>query len=110
MQENARGKRQRRYKPTDYATPYEKLKSLPKAEQYLKPSVGLAQLDKMAKSMSDTEWARTVDSPLTTMAEPIAEVARKALHMLLTRIADPNRQPETVRLAPRLLHRASCGC
>ena len=58
----------------------------------------------------DTEWARTVDSPLTTMAEPIAEVARKALHMLLTRIADPNRQPETVRLAPRLLHRASCGC
>jgi LacI family transcriptional regulator len=58
----------------------------------------------------DTEWARTVDSPLTTMAEPIAEVARKALHMLLIRIADPNRQPETVRLAPRLLHRVSCGC
>jgi LacI family transcriptional regulator len=58
----------------------------------------------------DTEWARTVDSPLTAMAEPIAEVARKALHMLLIRIADPNRQPETVRLAPRLLHRVSCGC
>jgi len=55
---NARGKRQRRYPPKDYATPYEKLKSLPKAEQYLKPGVGFAPLDQMAKSMSDTDWAR----------------------------------------------------
>jgi hypothetical protein len=30
---DARGKRRRRYKPADYATPYEKLKSLPEAEQ-----------------------------------------------------------------------------
>jgi LacI family transcriptional regulator len=58
----------------------------------------------------DTAWARTVDSPLTTMVEPIAEVGRKAVHLLLSRIADPNRRPHTVRLAPRLLHRASCGC
>lgn len=55
---NARGKRQRRYPPADYATPYEKLKSLPKAEQYLKSGMGFAQLDQRAKSMSDTEWAR----------------------------------------------------
>jgi hypothetical protein len=55
---NARGKRQRRYKPTDYATPYEKLKSLPEVEQYLKPGVGFTRLDQVAKTMSDTDSAR----------------------------------------------------
>ena len=53
-----RGKRKRQYQPIDYATPYEKLKSLPQAEQYLKPNVGFVQIDKMAKSMSDTAWAK----------------------------------------------------
>jgi transposase InsO family protein len=55
---DGRGKRRRQYKPVDYATPYEKLKSLPKAEQYLKPNVGFVQIDKIAKSMSDTAWAK----------------------------------------------------
>jgi transposase InsO family protein len=55
---DARGKRRRQYKPGDYATPYEKLKSLPEAEQYLKPNLGFVQLDKIAKSMSDTAWAK----------------------------------------------------
>jgi transposase InsO family protein len=55
---DARGKRRRQYKPVDYATPYEKLKSLPEAEQYLKPHLGFVQLDKIAKSMSDTVWAK----------------------------------------------------
>ena len=55
---DGRGKRRRQYKPVDYATPYEKLKSLTKAEQYLKPNLGFVQLDKMAKSMSDTAWAK----------------------------------------------------
>src|SRR5579875_1672730 len=55
---DARGRRRRRYNPTDYATPNEKLKSLPEAKQYLKPGLGFAQLDQLAKSMSDTECAR----------------------------------------------------
>ena len=33
---DARGKRQRRYKLNDYATPYQKLKSLPQAADFLK--------------------------------------------------------------------------
>lgn len=52
------GKRHRQYKHADYATPYEKLKSLEKAEQYLKPNVSFAQLDQIARKMSDTECAR----------------------------------------------------
>jgi transposase InsO family protein len=55
---DARGKRQRRYKPSDYATPYEKLKSLSDAEQYLKPNLAFAQLDQAASRMSDTECAK----------------------------------------------------
>lgn len=54
---DARGKRQRRYKPGDYATPYEKLKSLPNAEQYLKANLAFAQLDQTASRVSDTECA-----------------------------------------------------
>lgn len=55
---DARGKRTRKYKLADYATPYEKLKSLPEAGKSLKPGINWAQLDRMAESMSDTESAR----------------------------------------------------
>jgi len=54
---DARGKRSRKYKAQDYATPYEKLKSLPEAIQYLKPNIDFAQLDRLAMAMSDTECA-----------------------------------------------------
>jgi transposase InsO family protein len=53
-----RGKRKRLYKLEDYATPYEKLKELEKAEQSLKPNVSFSQLDQTARQMSDTECAR----------------------------------------------------
>jgi hypothetical protein len=55
---DARGRRRRKYKPADYATPYEKLKSLPEAKQYLKPGLCFAELDKRGNSMSDTAWAK----------------------------------------------------
>ena len=58
----------------------------------------------------DVEWADLVDPPLTTMAQPIEEIGRQAVQLLLARIADPGRKPETVRLAPTLCHRESCGC
>jgi transposase InsO family protein len=53
-----RGKRKRLYQLEDYATPYEKLKELEKAERYLKPNVSFPQLDQTARQMSDTECAR----------------------------------------------------
>jgi transposase InsO family protein len=54
---DARGKRQRQYKLNDYATPYQKLKSLPQAADYLKEGIRLESLDRLAKTMSDTEFA-----------------------------------------------------
>lgn len=58
----------------------------------------------------DTEWADLVDPPLTTMAQPITDIGRHAVRLLLARIGDPDRPPETLRLPPTLRHRASCGC
>jgi transposase InsO family protein len=55
---DGRGKRRRKYKPEDYATPYEKLRSLAEPERHLKAGVSWAQLDRMACRMSDTAWAR----------------------------------------------------
>ncbi|MEV4600518.1 LacI family DNA-binding transcriptional regulator [Amycolatopsis sp. NPDC049253] len=58
----------------------------------------------------DVEWADLVDPPLTTMAQPIEEIGRRAVRLLLARLADPTRPAETVRLPPTLRHRQSCGC
>ena len=58
MSQDARGRRKRKYKVTDYATPYEKLKSLPEAANSLKEHMSFARLDQQASSMSDTECAK----------------------------------------------------
>jgi transposase InsO family protein len=55
---DARGRRKREYKREDYATPYEKWRSLVEAEKYLKTGMSFARLDEVAHKMSDTEWAR----------------------------------------------------
>lgn len=54
---DAKGKRTRRYELDNYATPYEKLKSLPEPAQYLKENTTVAQLERWAHGMSDTEAA-----------------------------------------------------
>jgi hypothetical protein len=52
--EGARGKRRKVYRSQDYMTPYEKLKSLPQAEKFLKPGIRLESLERRARRMSDT--------------------------------------------------------
>ena len=51
------GKRKRRYPYQDYQTPYDKLKSLPNAKQYLRSGITFEMLDKVAYAMSDTQFA-----------------------------------------------------
>ena len=53
-----RGKRRHRYRPEDYRTPYEKLLSLPRWEQFLKPGVTAHGLRQQATCRSDTEAAQ----------------------------------------------------
>lgn len=52
---DAKGKERKVYDV--YQTPYEKLRSLPSAEQYLKPGVTFTLLDAIAMRMSDTDYA-----------------------------------------------------
>lgn len=42
-------------------TPYDKLKSLPNAAQYLKPGISFQTLDAMANQYSDNEAARRLN-------------------------------------------------
>lgn len=64
---DARGKRRRTYEADDYATPYEKLKSLADATEYLKPEVSFTSLDRLAQTMSDTESARKMSRAKAAM-------------------------------------------
>ena len=52
-----RGKEKKIYQTGDYRTPYEKLKALPRAAQYLKTGMMFEELDKTAYAESDTEFA-----------------------------------------------------
>lgn len=45
-----------------YATPYERLKSLPKAPRFLKRGVSFRALDRIARAESDTEFARKMQT------------------------------------------------
>lgn len=53
-----RGRRRRRYRNEDYATPYEKLRGLPEAHRYLKDGLRWELLDRFAYALSDTDAAR----------------------------------------------------
>ena len=55
---DGRGKRKRQYRLEDYATPWQKLKSLAGAADYLKPGISLEALERIAAAMSDTEFAK----------------------------------------------------
>ena len=52
------GKQRKRYPYDKMMIPYEKLKSLPEAKQYLKTGVSFAELDTIAKKETDLEAAR----------------------------------------------------
>ena len=57
VQLDERGRRRRRYPHQDYATPYEKLRSLPEPHRYLKEGLRWEILDGFAYALSDTEAA-----------------------------------------------------
>jgi hypothetical protein len=52
---DAKGKQKKRYRVEDMMTPYDKLKSLKNAEQYLKPNLSFQWLDTIANRYSDLD-------------------------------------------------------
>ncbi len=55
-----KGKIKKRYRYQDYYIPYEKLRSIQEVQKYLKESITLEILDRIAKRYTDNEMARNV--------------------------------------------------
>ena len=59
-------------------TPYEKLKSLPEANQYLKDGVTLKKLDDIARTMTDNQAADHLQQQRTLLFKQIHEDCLKS--------------------------------
>ena len=59
-------------------TPYEKLKSLHKAEQFLKPGITFLQLDAQARALSDNEAAKRLNDARAILFKTIFNRSKTA--------------------------------
>ena len=59
---DSKGKQRKKYRYQDMMTPYEKLKSLARPSQYLKPGITFKQLDAFAREMTDNDAAEQLNS------------------------------------------------
>ena len=59
----------------------------------------------------DIELASYICPALTTVSQPVAKMAGKAMELMMQLILDPDQAPEQrlIRLAPRLVVRQSSG-
>jgi LacI family transcriptional regulator len=58
----------------------------------------------------DFAWADLFSPRLTAIAQPSRDIGARAVHVLLERLADPERPARTERLPCAFVHRTSCGC
>ena len=70
---DTKGRQKKRYRYEHMMTPYEKLKSLPDAEQFLKPGLTFQSLDDIAYAISDNEAAKRLQEARHQLFESIDE-------------------------------------
>jgi hypothetical protein len=75
---DAKGKQRKTYPYEALMTPYDKFKSLPNAEQYLKPGITLKQLDDMATAISDNDAAKQLNEAKLKLYKTIFEQKHRA--------------------------------
>ena len=75
---DAKGRRRKRYPYKLMMTPYEKLKSLDRSEQFLKPGITFKQLDALAGSMSDNEAALRLNNARALLFKTIFNRSKNA--------------------------------
>ena len=75
---DAKGRIRKRYPYKLMMTPYEKLKSLDPAEQFLKPGITFQQLDTQAHAMSDNEAAQRLNDARTILFKTIFNRSKSA--------------------------------
>jgi transposase InsO family protein len=73
VQIDAKGRKRRLYKK--WQTPFEKLLSLDRPQQFLRPGLSINALKRVAATMSDTEAARRMQKAKNTMFENIRKSA-----------------------------------
>jgi transposase InsO family protein len=73
-----KGKIRKSYLFENMMTPYEKLKSLPKAKGFLKPGITFAQLEQTAKRISDNEAARQLNEARKKLFQSITRRSKRA--------------------------------
>ena len=69
------GRIRKRYRHGDVRTPYERLRDLPDAEQYLRPGVDFAQLDAQERALTDLEAARRLNAPRDALCRELRAAA-----------------------------------
>jgi transposase InsO family protein len=74
-----KGKLKKRYPYDEMYTPYDKLKSLPKADTFLKPGFTFEKLDAIALAISDNEAAKQMNEAKRQLFKTIFEQDRKAV-------------------------------
>ena len=74
---DAKGKERKKYRYEDMMTPYEKLKSIPEANQYLKVGITLEQLNAQAVEMSDNDAASVLNSARKKLFREISAAIKK---------------------------------
>ena len=74
---DAKGKERKRYRYEEMKTPYEKLKSLPKASKYLKLGITFKQLDVQAAKMSDNDAALALNNARRKLFQSISAAMKK---------------------------------
>ena len=74
---DAKGKERKKYRYEEMKTPYEKLKSVPNALDYLKPGITFEQLDAQAAMMSDNDAAMALNKARKKLFKDIAASIKK---------------------------------
>ena len=69
--EDDKGRRRKLYRYEDMMTPYDKLKTLPGAADYLRPGITFQQLDAIAMAISDNEAARQLNDARQALFQTI---------------------------------------
>ena len=65
--------------------------------------------DVQVVSSDDSEWLDVFAPPITTVVQKSYDMGQQAAELLLKRIADPKREPETILLTPELHIRPELG-
>lgn len=61
-------------------------------------------------AFDDLEWSDLFQPRLTVIAQPTRDIGTLSVQLLLARLDEPDREPQSVRLPATFVHRESCGC